>query len=116
VERVVVLGGFAQHFQRRGATGGGLAAQAPADGVVLENFAIRRVVIDDERAQTVERRDLQRLFLREIERLFLESYGEPERRTLMGRAAHPDLAVHELHDLFADREAETGAAEAARGR
>jgi hypothetical protein len=47
---------------------------------------------------------------------FFELGGEPERRALARLALHADLAVHHDHELLGDRQAQAGAAVAARGR
>ena len=82
---------------------------------LVEDAAVRRVVVDDEHAEVVQigddagRRGGSR-------RVSLEARGEVERAADADLALDPDRAAHQRHELGGDRQAEPGAAELPRGR
>ncbi len=86
----------------------------PRSKLSLEDPAVRRIAIHDQHAQILKcaRSPAHGRWAARL----LKPDREPEGRTLAGYALDPDLAAHELDELLADREPETGAAVSTRRR
>src|SRR5205809_6606089 len=81
---------------------------SPGAKLVLQNFSIRRVVIDDQNAQLVQTNERRRH--NGWGGLFFEPGGKPESRAFSFHALHTDLPTHHLDQLFRNRETQTSSA------
>jgi len=97
-----------------GGVGGEGGGEAPGPGVVLEEACVGGGVYDDEGFAALEA-GVMECGQGGGRSGFGEVGGEPEGGAFAGGAAYAAGAVHELDDLFADGEAEAGAAVAAVG-
>ena len=79
-----------------------------------QNLAVRGIVIDDEHADVLQ--VSPRPFDDEGSpgRLFFHWQDEPEGRALAGLAFQSDLAAHQVHQLFGNRQTESRASIAPR--
>jgi len=115
IVRIVFDGGFLQrrHGPHRALHHG--RAQRPAIHQLLDDAAIDRVVVNGENAHIVED-----LFIagRQSAYCFIDRKAQPdaETRPLIDDAFRRDFAAHQLDNVAADRQAEAGAAIAARMR
>ena len=102
-----------QPGERRGAVAGGFRGDVPGAEQFAQQLLVNRVVVHDQHAAAGN------FFQRRGKRGHARSGGkgdvEPESGSLVRLAFHADGAAHEFDQLFADGEAEAGAAELARG-
>src|SRR5438034_3094825 len=80
--------------------------------LVLENLSVRRIVVQDQNAETVEPAFEGRRFVRGIG-LFFERERKPEGCTSAVSAGDANFAIHQLQKSPGDGQSETGAAELA---
>ena len=78
----------------------------PVGEDVLENAAVRRVVVDDEHRHPLEVARLARERLGGERGRHLKGNGEVETASLAGLALHPDPSAHEAHQLGRNGEPE----------
>ena len=113
LEGVAVACGLAQLLQPGQAVVRRRAAHAHRLRVVVEDLGVGGVVVDHQHAAAGQ---LARVGHRGQALRLLERQREPERRALAFAALDADLAVHQVDQVAADRQAEAGAAEAPRRR
>ncbi len=124
-----VIGASAHHVDRDAAVVGHLHLQAHQPQQLGGQLLVDEVVVGDQHARVamalherllhaaacrqpfVRRRRSLRLRARR-----LQPGGEPEHAAAAGFALHADGAAHQLRQLARDRQAQSGAAEASRGR
>ncbi len=108
-EGVVLRQRLGERLERAGAVGYGDWAQAPGGQAGGQEIASGGAIVNEQGAYALQVRR-RTIIRRGFPGLPTQAHGEPELGALALDTLHPDLAAHQLCQLFRDRQAEAAAA------